>query len=376
MAVDVIARALAAKASSGGSGNKVPIDITGAMDEVLSAINTSYCPVRSMGFTFPENLAQSIGGQIAAAGKDNVDLFFKVGGTVPVHHAFAFEINGLYVYFFLLGTQQMLYDYVRPKGYPPQTSSFITVSYDPKTETMLDLSVFFISEDETPLYITGIENETFRDLESIKTILDYPGNQIIETDDYILANIINNLFKEVINIQVSGSDFVSRIEHYSDRIYLGYYSRFSKQWGYVASIYKYNKTIVDSLAIQNGTLYIDKWGSNSTLNGDFLIDFSNGVPSQIIFFTNEQIELTPNVPLLKQGFFDKSVPEVNLVLRNVLYRIKNDKIATTNFVAEEGGQVKNYYCTSNFSEDGVSLTFFSKDSLIIPAETPIVIKLS
>ena len=41
MAVDVIARALAAKASSGGSGNKVPIDITGAMDEVLSAINIS-----------------------------------------------------------------------------------------------------------------------------------------------------------------------------------------------------------------------------------------------------------------------------------------------------------------------------------------------
>lgn len=57
MAVDVIARALAAKASSGGSGNKVPIDITGAMDEVLSAINTSYCPVRSMSFPFPENLA-------------------------------------------------------------------------------------------------------------------------------------------------------------------------------------------------------------------------------------------------------------------------------------------------------------------------------
>ena len=70
----------------------------------------------------------------------------------------------------------MLYSCVIKKGYPPQTSSFITVSYDPKTETMLDLSVFFISEDETPLYITGIENETFRDLESIKTILDYPGN--------------------------------------------------------------------------------------------------------------------------------------------------------------------------------------------------------
>lgn len=108
MAVDVIARALAAKASQGGSGgggNKVPIDISGVMGEVLSAIDTSYCPVRDMSFPFPRDLAKSIGGQIAAAGKDNVDLFFKVHETVSFHHVFDSEMYGLYAYFFLLGAE-------------------------------------------------------------------------------------------------------------------------------------------------------------------------------------------------------------------------------------------------------------------------------
>lgn len=106
MAVDIIARALAAKASQGGSGgvNKVPIDISGAMDEVISAIDTSYSPVRDISVPFPGDLAESIGGQIAAAGKDNVDLFFEKHG-VTVHHAFAVEMYGIYFYCFLLGSE-------------------------------------------------------------------------------------------------------------------------------------------------------------------------------------------------------------------------------------------------------------------------------
>ena len=70
----------------------------------------------------------------------------------------------------------MLYDYVRPKGYPPQTLSFIAVSYNPETETMLDLSVFFISGSDAPLYITGTESKDFNDLASVKTILTYDEN--------------------------------------------------------------------------------------------------------------------------------------------------------------------------------------------------------
>lgn len=79
MAVDVIARALAAKASQGGSGggNKVPIDISYAMEEVYPVIRDSYSPINQMVVLLPEDLAEYIGSKIAAAGKDNVSLFFK-----------------------------------------------------------------------------------------------------------------------------------------------------------------------------------------------------------------------------------------------------------------------------------------------------------
>ena len=89
MAVDVIARALAAKASQGGSGgggNKVPIDITDVMDTAIQMIENNYCPtVYGKGYTIPADLATFYGSKIAAAGANNVDLFFKDSGVADYH---------------------------------------------------------------------------------------------------------------------------------------------------------------------------------------------------------------------------------------------------------------------------------------------------
>lgn len=381
MAVDVIARALAAKASQGGSGgggNKVPIDISGAMDEVLLAIDTSYCPVRNMGFPFPEYLAKSIGGKIAAAGKDNVDLFFNQDGRVG-HHSFTIEMGESYGYCFLLGGEQGLYNYVKNEGYPQMTLSLVIVVYNLETETMEGFSVFFISGDETPLYITGTKSRYFLDLASAKTILTYDGNQVIEVEDHEFKKYINGLLKGVMSIG-AGDNLVRRIEHYENCVtplYYGEYSRVSKEWAFVASIDEGTTSIVDNFKIYNGTLDIYRWAEGSTLKDNVSIFFSNGIPSQLVFTLEEEMTLTANTPLIKDGFIDKTIAEVGSVWENVVFTAAGaPAIFTTNVLLDAEGKVKTYYCSSVFDMGGIQLDFSAKENVTIPAGTQIVIKLS
>lgn len=379
MAVDVIARALAAKASQGGSGggNKVPINITNAMGEVLSAIDTSYCPVRSMGFLFPQDLAKSIGGQIAAAGKDNVDLFFNQSGRVG-HHSFTLEEGKGYGYCFLLGSEQGLYNYVQNRGYPQTTLSLVIVAYDPEREITVGASVFFISGDETPLYVTGTASKDFHDLASVKTILTYDRNQVIETADHVFKNNINELLQGVMSISGAGGDLVSRIEHYKNGvtpIYCGEYSRVSKQWAFVSSIGESTTSIVDNFRIYNGVLKINRWAEGSTLEDEVSIIFSNGVPIQLVFYFTEETTLTANTPLIKDGIIDTTIAEVRSVWEKTVFpALAGAGISTTNVLLDTEGKVKTYYCSSSVNVHGLYLEFYSKENVTISAGTKIIIK--
>ena len=105
MAVDVIARALAAKASqggSGGSGNKVPIDITDAIGDGIDRLMDNHNSIVDIISLYIDNISADVyGHQIAVAGKDNVDLFFRVKGVGEIHQSFIFEARNLYWYCFL-----------------------------------------------------------------------------------------------------------------------------------------------------------------------------------------------------------------------------------------------------------------------------------
>lgn len=378
MAVDIIARALAAKASQGGIGNKVPIDISDAMEEVFQAIYDSYSLINQMIVFVPEGWADFIGSKIAAAGKDNVSLFFERNGQEH-HQAFSFEQFGTYYYCFLLGSGQGLSLKVKGGSDLP-TTSLIQVAYNIETEKIMGFMVWFISTDETPLYVTGTASKTFIDLASVKTILTYDKNQVIETADHVFKDNINELLQGVMSISSVGDDLVSRIEHYKNGVtplYCGEYSRVSKEWAFVSAINESTTSIVDNFKIYNGTLNINTWAEGSTLKDKVSIVFSNGVPSRLVFDLAEETTLTANTPLIKSGIIDTTIAEVGSVWRKVVpTTLSAIGLFTTNVLTDTEGKVKTYYCSSQFLKDRLGVAFCSKENVTIPAKTRIVVKLS
>lgn len=383
MAVDVIARALAAKASqggSGGSGNKVPIDITDEMNKAIKMIENNYGPtVYGKGYTISADSAAFYGSKIAAAGANNVDLFFKDDGVANCHQAFTFEMDKFYLYCFFYNSRQMLSVTIEDGNFL-MAQSFIFVGYDSSKERLENISIFFTSEDEAPLYITGTKSKSFHDLASVKTILTYDKNQVIETKDYAFKDNINELLQGIMSISSVGDDLVSRIEHYRNGVtplYWGEYSRISKEWAFVSSINKSTTSIVETLKIYNGTLDINSWAASSTLKDKVSIVFSNGVPSRLVFNLTEEIVLAANTPLYKYGIVDTTIPKVQTLWGNVaLAAAVAPNIITTNFISDSGNWTKSYYCSSELGGDQLGLRFFSKENVTIPAGTRIVIKLS
>lgn len=380
MAVDVIARALAAKASQGGSGNKVPIDITDVMDTAIQIIYNNYSPaVYGKGYSIPDDLAAFYGSKIATAGKDNVDLFFTQFDVFDCHQAFTFEMYEEQYYCFFYNNLQALTETIKSRGVL-ESQSFIFVIYDIKEERMKRIQIFFTSEDEAPLYITGTESKDFHDLASVKTILTYDRNQVIETADHVFKDNINNLLQGVMSISGAGGDLVSRIEHYKNGVtplYCGEYSRVSKEWAFVSSINESTTSIVDNFKIYNGTLNINSWAQASTLKDKVSIIFSNGVPSRLVFDLAEEITLTANTSLFKNGIIDTTIAEVESVWRKVVPTTSSTiGLFTTNLLIDAEGNVKTYYCSSQFLKDRLGIAFCSKENVTIPAKTRIVVKLS
>ena len=75
--------------------------------------------------------------------------------------------------------------------------------------------------------------------------------------------------------------------------------------------------------------------------------FSNGVPSQLVFDLSEEITLTANTPLIKNGIIDTTIAEVGSVWREVVpTTLSALGLSTTNILIDTEGKVKTYYCSS------------------------------
>lgn len=147
-----------------------------------------------------------------------------------------------------------------------------------------------------------------------------------------------------------GVDLVSRIEHYKNGVtplYCGEYSRVSKEWAFVSAIDESTTSIVDHFKIYNGTLNIYTWAEGSTLNGKVSIVFSNGIPSRLVFDLSEEITLTANTSLIKNGIIDTTIAEVVSVWREVVPTTTSTLgLLTTNILIDTEGKVKTYYCSA------------------------------
>lgn len=375
MAVDIIARALAAQASQGGGSSgkdKIPVDVSNVVSPIVAQIDKEYCFIDKMSFSFPDDGGE-IANKIKNAGIENVDLFFKVGSSEH-HQAFTFEENKIYFYCFLFDSPQRLYNTIEGGTYL-RTLSLICIRYDMTNEKMVNTLVYFISGNETPLYVTGRENRTFYDLESIKKILDYPGNQIIETQDSILHNNINNLFQGVIFInKPESTNLVTRIEHQLNKVFCGEYSKSSKQWLYNVNIEQDIDSIVHDIKIYNTNVYISQWENSADANGEVDILFSNGIPQNIVLITDKQIELTSNTPTTLQLNIVKGVPEV-VSFWNSVDKKKQSKSPTVNFIQNEMGQIIDYFAAGLLNGGGISIILIAKEDIIIPAGTEIYMRL-